>query len=96
MAIEIVEVAENTSALNDEFIAHRIGLVPLNSEKVHEFETHGKCSCPEFCKKCSVRYRLNVRCPPDREDIEVTSNDIKLADGENEDHGVMPVRTMTD
>ena len=35
MAIEIVEVAENTSALNDEFIAHRIGLVPLNSENVH-------------------------------------------------------------
>ena len=69
MAIEIVEVAENTSPLNDEFIAHRIGLVPLNSESVHEFETHGQCACADFCKKCSVRYRLNVRCPPELEDI---------------------------
>ena len=25
-----------------------------------------------------------------------TSNDIKLADGENEGHGVMPVRTVND
>ena len=49
MAIEIVEVAENTSALNDEFIAHRIGLVPLNSINVDEFEKHGQCQCAEFC-----------------------------------------------
>ena len=44
MAIEIVEVEENTSALNDEFIAHRIGLVPLNSVNVDKFETHGTCA----------------------------------------------------
>ena len=96
MAIEIVEVADNTSALNDEFIAHRIGLVPLNSENVHKFEIHGKCTCKEFCPACSVRYRINVRCPPNLEVIEVTSNDIKLADGENEGHEVMPVRTVND
>jgi DNA-directed RNA polymerase II subunit RPB3 len=41
MAIEMVQVAENTSVLNDEFIAHRIGLVPLLSENVERFETHG-------------------------------------------------------
>ena len=58
MAIEIVEVEENTSALNDEFIAHRIGLIPLKSDNVNKFETHGQCSCHEFCKACSVRYRL--------------------------------------
>ena len=38
MAIELVEVQENTSALNDEFIAHRLGLVPLVSEAIDQFE----------------------------------------------------------
>lgn len=34
MAIEMVQVAENTSPLNDEFIAHRLGLMPLSSINV--------------------------------------------------------------
>ena len=76
MAIDIVQVQENTSPLNDEFIAHRLGLVPLRSDNVDLFETHGQCQCTEFCDKCSVRYRLLKRCPPDLDFIEVTSNDI--------------------
>lgn len=65
MAIDIVQVDENTSPLNDEFIAHRLGLVPLVSEQVDRFNDHGVCECPEFCENCSVRYRLHKVCPHD-------------------------------
>ena len=37
MTIDLVEVRENTSALHDEFLAHRLGLVPLNSELIDNF-----------------------------------------------------------
>lgn len=96
MAIDLVQVQENTSVLNDEFIAHRIGLVPLVSDNVDEFTSHKQCTCLEFCNKCSVRYRLFKRCPADLETCEVTSNDFVLEAGEDEINRVMPVRYVND
>lgn len=90
MAIEMVRVAENTSPLNDEFIAHRLGLVPLVSDNVDDFYSHGQCECQSFCNSCSIHYRLYKKCPPDQATCDVTSNDIKLEAGQD-GRGVMPV-----
>ena len=63
MAIDVVEVRENTSALHDEFIAHRIGLIPLTSHDVDQFELSEKCTnCDGFkCTKCQVHFEVTTR-----------------------------------
>ena len=37
MAIEIVEIEENTSAHHDEFLAHRCGLIPIVSVDIDNY-----------------------------------------------------------
>jgi DNA-directed RNA polymerase II subunit RPB3 len=54
MAIDLVEVRENTSALHDEFIAHRLGLIPLVSNRVDDYKYNQECTdCQGLkCTKC--------------------------------------------
>jgi DNA-directed RNA polymerase alpha subunit len=61
LAINQVEIISNTSCLTDEFLAHRLGLIPLSSSHVSEFNDFRKCGCNIGCEKCSVIFTLNVK-----------------------------------
>jgi DNA-directed RNA polymerase II subunit RPB3 len=54
MAFDLVEIRENTSPLHDEFIAHRIGLIPLISYDVDNYRYTEQCvDCDGLkCAKC--------------------------------------------
>ena len=80
MTIDLVEVRENTSALHDEFLAHRLGLVPLVSEQIDSFVTSEECACTRMCPKCSVNFRMHVACSGDRDRTEVTTKNIGVVD----------------
>jgi len=88
MAIDLVEINNNTSVLHDEFLAHRLGLIPLSSSGVKDFRTTRECDCRDArCDKCTVIYDLNVKCL-DTKTLRVTSNDLLP---KNKNQQVMPV-----
>lgn len=79
MAIETVQVRENTSPLSGEYISHRLGLVPLVSDNVDSFE-YSK-DCPEIdCDRCRVKFSLKVTNDSPA-DIDVTSNHLTSTEG---------------
>lgn len=65
LAIEIVEVESNTSVLPDELIAHRLGLIPLNSKNIDDLNDSRECDCDGYCDQCSVTLTLHARCTGD-------------------------------
>ncbi|KAF4624132.1 hypothetical protein G7Y89_g14040 [Cudoniella acicularis] len=66
MAIDLVEVEANTSVLADEFISHRLGLIPLNSKNVDDVAYSRECdNCDNYCEQCSVTLTLHARCTGD-------------------------------
>jgi len=76
MAVEIVNISENESVLFDEFLAHRMGLLPLSSHSVGDippdekrpgaFVDHKECNCFDGCPYCTVEYKLDVHNTEDK------------------------------
>ncbi|KAH8811660.1 DNA-directed RNA polymerase [Xylogone sp. PMI_703] len=65
MAIDLVEIEANTSVLPDEFLSHRLGLIPLSSKNVDDVVYSRDCDCDQYCELCSVTLTLHARCTGD-------------------------------
>ena len=63
MAIEHVEIAKNSSALYDEVVAHRLGLLPLSTD-LSSYTIPSECTCKgEGCAKCQLKMTLKASAP---------------------------------
>lgn len=64
ISIDLVDISTNSSVLPDEYLSHRLGLIPLMSKGVGDFLQYTRdCDqCDDHCDACSVILRLHVKC----------------------------------
>lgn len=74
LAIDDVNIYENTSVLFDEMLALRLGLIPLKSD-LELYVSRSECDCEGGCPRCQVSIMLSVEGPKI-----VYSNELKSAD----------------
>ncbi|EKM80969.1 hypothetical protein AGABI1DRAFT_112673 [Agaricus bisporus var. burnettii JB137-S8] len=78
VAIDMVEIEINTTVLPDEFIAHRLGQIPLLSSNCDEAIRYTRdCTCLAGCPFCSIMLNLHVSCNDDNT-MNVTSNHLDI------------------
>lgn len=73
LAIEEVEIYDNTSSLYDEVLTHRLGLIPIATE-LDILNFRDTCSCKDGCPSCQVEFSLKKKGPGT-----VYSHDLKPA-----------------
>ena len=75
MAIEDVEFKKNNSALYDEVVAHRLGLIPLKTD-LKSYNLLKKCKCEgKGCAQCQCKLTLKGKGPK-----VIYASDLKSAD----------------
>lgn len=85
MTIDDVFFYENTSVLNDEIIAHRLGLIPLKTDlKSYQLPEKCKCKSEIGCSRCRVTGTLDVEAEGVKRTV--YSGDLKF-----EDPDIVPV-----
>ena len=92
MAMETITFEENSSILNDEFLAHRLGLTPLKTDlKTYNFIDD--CTCElKGCAKCTAHLKADVKGPGILYSKDLKSNDPNIVPI----HGNIPLVKLTE
>ncbi|KNC78337.1 hypothetical protein SARC_09234 [Sphaeroforma arctica JP610] len=59
-----------------QFIAHRLGLIPIKSDEVSKLDYTRDCTCDDYCDRCSAILTLNVVCTEEGIVQNVTTKDL--------------------
>ena len=90
LAIEDVDFKENSSALYDEIVAHRLGLIPIKTD-LKSYSLPEECTCKgKGCAKCTLKLTLQSKSPGIVYAAEIKSKDPKCKPV----YGKMPVAKL--
>lgn len=78
LAIDLVEIESNTSVLADEFLAHRLGLIPLSAKNIDDLLYTRDCDCDQYCENCAVILRLNASNRSSDDIVKVFAKDLYI------------------
>ncbi|KRZ10479.1 DNA-directed RNA polymerase II subunit RPB3, partial [Trichinella zimbabwensis] len=80
LAIDWVKINKNTSFFCDEFLVHRLGLLPLTSDEiVSRMRFARECQCSDHCSECAVQLTLEKQCRDESTHV-VNTADLKSQD----------------
>jgi DNA-directed RNA polymerase II subunit RPB3 len=80
MAIEHISLETNTTSIHDEFLAHRIGLLPIVChKKISSIPTQEECNCNGGCSLCNLDFMLEKENLSDETTLGVYSSDFKTS-----------------
>ncbi|KAK0547110.1 RNA polymerase II subunit 3 [Tilletia horrida] len=82
VAIESVEVRQNTTVLPDDMIAHRMGLIPLISKNcARAMLRQEDCDCEneEGCTNCAIEFEVRAKCSEGKLDLTSKTDLIRSA-----------------
>ena len=93
IAIDLVEIDDNTTVLHDEFLAHRLGMIPLVSTAVSSFNYSNACDCDNGCNKCQVEFSLKVKNTSDSTMLVTAADLIVTGDSADAYNDVKPIQS---
>ena len=103
LAVEDIVIYDNTSALFDEIIAHRLGLVPIPTD-LSLLTFRDECVCKDKgCPNCTVRYTLSKEgegvvysgdLQPEEKSWAITEDKIPIAELYNDQRLILEVEAV--
>lgn len=88
-SLDTIELKKNNTIMNDEYLAHRIGLIPFTFvENEDNFRNQEDCNCINGCEKCHLYFLLEKENNTN-ELLPVYSSDFQLESNKN--YNIKPV-----
>jgi DNA-directed RNA polymerase II subunit RPB3 len=91
LSIDLVSIEINTSIINDEFLSHRLGLIPLKSDCAKKMKYTRECECENYCQKCSSVFNLNLKSRHQEMIVYSTHLENLEKNGDFLGHSVIPI-----